>query len=119
MLPHPEDVPPAGAITVEDQGSLRVLCLRGELDSAAVARFRQMQGSEPVVVDALDADGVSFISSTGLAVMILCMEASLEAGRRPVLRASSHAVDRLVRMFGMDDLFPRTHGTVQGAETRG
>ena len=119
MGPHAEDVPPPGAITIEDEGGRRVLRLRGELDSAAVARFRELRGSEWGVVDAIDADGVSFISSTGLAVMILCMEASLEAGRRPVLRASSHAVDRLVRMFGMDDLFPRTHGAAQGAETRG
>ncbi len=119
MGPHAEDGPLPGAITIQDEGSRQVLCLRGEVDSAAVARFRELQRSQPAVVDAIDAGGVSFISSTGLAVMIRCVEASSAAGRPPVLRASSHVVDRLVRMFGMDDLFPRTKGTAEQAGTRG
>ena len=119
MVPHAEDRPLPGAITVENEGSLRVLCLRGDVDSAVVARFReQLRASRPVVLDAIDAAGVSFISSTGLAVMIRCVESSLAAGRRPVLRASSHPVDRLLQMSGMDDLFPRAPGTPEHGGTR-
>jgi anti-anti-sigma factor len=119
MAPQAEVWTLPGAITIEDEGSRRVLCLRGEVDSAVVARFRQLQGSQPAVVDVIDAQGVSFISSTGLAVMIRCAEASLAAGAHPVLRASSHSVDRLLQMFGMNDLFPRTQGTPEQTEPRG
>jgi anti-anti-sigma factor len=119
MRPQADGWTLPGAITIEDEGGLRVLCLRGEVDSAVVARFRQEQASRPVVVDAIDAQGVSFISSTGLAVMIRCVEASLAAGAHPVLRASSHPVDRLLRMFGMDDLFPPAHDAGDRAEPRG
>jgi anti-anti-sigma factor len=119
MGPHAEAWTLPGAITIEDEGDRRVLCLRGEVDSAVVARFRQQQGSQPGVVDAVDAQGVSFISSTGLAVMIRCAEASLAAGAHPVLRASSHPVDRLLQMFGMNDLFPRPQDTTERSEPRG
>ena len=119
MMPHAEHWSLPGAITIVDEGSLRVLCLRGDVDSAVVADFReQLRAPQPVVVDAIDAEGVSFISSTGLAVMMRCVELSLAAGRRPVLRASSQSVDRLLGMSGMDDLFPRAHGTAEQAETR-
>jgi len=119
MGPHAEDVPTPGAITIEEEGSLRVLRLRGELDSAAVARYQELRRSETGVVDAIDAAGVSFISSTGLAVMIRSAEASLAAGRSPVLRASSPAVDRLLQMSGMDDLFLRAPSAPERARTRG
>jgi anti-anti-sigma factor len=119
MWPLAEGRSQPGVIRIEDEGSRRVLCLRGDLDSAVVARFRELRRSEPVLVDEIDADGVSFISSTGLAMMITCVEASFAAGRSPVLRASSHAVDRLLQLSGMDDLFPRAHGTPEQAGPRG
>lgn len=107
-----------GSIDVEDEGSHRVLYLRGELDAAVVARFRALQGSEPVVVDAIDAGAVTFISSTGVAVMLRCTEASVAAGRSPVLRASSRAVDRVLEMSMIAYLFPRPHGPRAGNEDR-
>ena len=108
MEPHPE-VPWAlpGSIAIEDERGSGVLRLRGELDSAVVARFRTEHRGEPLVVDAIDAGDVSFISSTGLAVMLRTVEESLAAGRSPVLRSSSRAVDRLLRMSAVEDLFPR------------
>ena len=82
--------PPAGAITIEREGAdRRVLCLRGDVDTAVATRFTSAQGRERVVVDAIDAGGVTFISSSGLALMLLCAEASRAAGRHPVLRAAS------------------------------
>ena len=59
------------------------------------------------MVDAIDAGGVTFISSSGLALMLLCVEASVAAGRRPVLRAASHQVDRALQLAGIDSVFPR------------
>ncbi|SOD99249.1 STAS domain-containing protein [Blastococcus haudaquaticus] len=99
---------PAGAITVEDEAAdRRVLCLRGDVDTAVATRFTSARGRERVVVDAIDAGGVTFISSSGLALMLLCAEASAAAGRRPVLRRSSRPIDRALQLAGIDTVFLR------------
>ncbi len=114
MWQHPGlPVPLPGSIGIEDEGDRRVLFLRGDLDGAVVASFQAAQRPEPVVVDAIDAAEVTFISSTGVAVMLVSVESSLAAGRSPVLRASSHVVDRLLRMSGIDDVFRRPDDTEQ------
>ena len=98
----------AGAITVEREGAERwVLCLRGDVDTAVATRFTNARERQRVVVDAIDAGSVTFISSSGLALMLLCIEASLAAGRRPVLRAASRPVDRALQLAGIDDVFVR------------
>jgi anti-anti-sigma regulatory factor len=100
--------PPAGAITIEREGADRwVLCLRGAVDTAVATRFASSQRRQRVVVDGIDAGEVTFISSSGLALMLLCAEASLAAGRRPVLRTASHQVERALQLAGIDTVFPR------------
>jgi anti-anti-sigma regulatory factor len=108
VWPHPHiPVPHPGSIAVADEGDRRVLLLRGDVDSAVVASFEAAQRPEPVVVDAIDAAEVTFLSSRGVAVMVLAVEASCAAGRSPVLRSSTHVVDRMLRMSGIDDLLQR------------
>jgi anti-anti-sigma factor len=120
MNRHPESAgPPPGSIAIEREGDRDVLYLRGELDTAVAERFRRQQGREPLVVEAIDAGGVTFISSTALAVMVRCAEASLAAGRRPVLRASSHAVERILRLAGVEGAFGGAHAAPGPAETPG
>jgi anti-anti-sigma factor len=98
----------AGAITVEDEGvDGRVLRLRGDVDTAVATRFTSAQGRQRVVVDVIDAGAVTFISSSGLALLLLCAEASAAAGRAPVLRASSRPVDRALQLAGIDTVFRR------------
>lgn len=100
--------PPAGSITVEREGADHwVLCLRGDVDTAVATRFTSSRARQRVVVDAIDAGSVTFISSSGLALLLLCIEASVAAGRRPVLRAASHPVDRALQLAGIDDVFAR------------
>ncbi|UOY02021.1 STAS domain-containing protein [Blastococcus sp. PRF04-17] len=100
--------PPAGSVTIEhEEGGRRVLCLRGDVDTAVATRFRRLQGRSPAVVDTIDAGDVTFISSSGLALMLLSGEASEAAGRRPTLRAASHPVERALQLAGMDDFFRR------------
>ncbi|GAB3324639.1 hypothetical protein GCM10027451_49080 [Geodermatophilus aquaeductus] len=99
MNPHFQRTGPLpGYITIEREGDHRVLCLRGELDTAVA---------------------VSFMSSTALAVLARCTEASLAAGRRPVLRASSPPVDRILQLSGLQDAFGRPPTRPGHAETRG
>ncbi len=104
--------PPAGEITIEREGADRwVLCLRGDVDTEVATRFAHSQGRQRVVVDAIDAEGVTFISSSGLALMLLSAEASVAAGRNPVLRAASRQVDRALELAGIETVFPRPeHG---------
>ena len=100
--------PPAGSITVEHEGAdRRVLCLRGDVDTAVATRFTRSVGRERVAVDAIDAGTVTFISSSGLALLLTCVEASLAAGRHPMLRAASRQIERALRMAGIDDVFLR------------
>ena len=106
MEPH-MPVPLPGSITVEDEGDRRVLCLHGDLDAAVVVAFESAQRAEAVVVDAIDAGAVNFISSRGIAVMLMTVEASRGAARAPMLRAWSPPVDRLLRMSGIGDVFQR------------
>jgi anti-anti-sigma regulatory factor len=108
MDAYPGPRPPAGSITIEREGPDRqVLCLRGDVDTAVATQFTRSQGRDRVPVDAIDAGAVSFISSSGIALMLVCVEASLAAGRHPVLRAASHQVDRALRLAGIDSLFSR------------
>ncbi len=108
MGAYPGQRPLAGSITIEPDGDdRRVLCLRGDVDTAVATQFTRAQGRERVTVDAIDAGAVTFISSSGLALMILSVEASLRAGRHPVLRAASHQVDRALRQAGVESVFPR------------
>jgi anti-anti-sigma factor len=100
--------PAAGSITIEREGADRwVLCLRGDVDTAVATQFTSSQGRQRVVVDAIDAGDVTFISSSGLALLLICVEASRAAGRLAMLRAASHPVDRGLRMAGIDSVFPR------------
>ncbi len=100
--------PPAGDITIEREAADRwVLCLRGDVDTAVATRFANSQARQRIVVDAIDAGAVTFISSSGLALMLLCAEASVAAGRHPVLRSASHPVDRALQLSGIDTVFPR------------
>lgn len=103
---HPR--PPAGAITIErEEPDRRVLCLRGDVDTAVATQFVASRRRERVVVDAIDAEGVTFMSSSALALLVMAVEASIAAGRHPVLRAASHQVDRALRLAGIESVFTR------------
>jgi anti-anti-sigma factor len=109
MDTYPGLRPPAGSITIErEDAERRVLCLRGDVDTEVATRFTSAQGRERAVVDAIDAAGVTFISSSGLALLLLSVEASRAAGRNPTLRAASRTVERALQLAGIDSVFPRS-----------
>lgn len=98
-----------GSMTVEAEGNRRILVLRGDIDSAVVARFTRAQGRELPAVDAIDAGDVSFLSSTGIAVLLRCSEAAVAAGReRPAFRSASPVTTRVLELAGLDvSVLPR------------
>ena len=108
MDPFPTPRSPAGSISVEHEAAGRhVLYLRGDVDTAVATEFTRAQGRERVAVDAIDAGAVSFISSSGIALMLVCVEVSHASGRPAVLRATSRVVDRALQLAGIDSVFPR------------
>ena len=111
MDAYPGSRPPPGSITiVAESADRRVLFLRGDVDTGVATRFTTSQRRDRVVVDAIDAGGVTFISSSGLALLLLCVEASLAAGHHPLLRAASRPVDLALQMAGIDSVFQRPEG---------
>ena len=83
-----------------------------ELRVALQARERLVgAGGREHEQHAVDAGGVSFLGSAGLAVMIRYAEAIATAGRAPVLRAASDHVERLLRATGMEPYFVRPEMT--------
>ena len=120
MDAYPLPRPPAGSITIEREGAdRRVLCLRGDVDTAVATRFTSSVGRERVAVDAIDAGTVTFISSSGLALLLTCVEASLAAGRHPMLRAASRQIERALRMAGIEDVFLRPGANTGPAQPAG
>jgi anti-anti-sigma factor len=112
MHAYPGPRPLAGSITIEDEGAdRRVLCLRGDVDTAVATHFTSAHGNERFAVDAIDAGTVTFICSSGLALLLTFAEASLAVGRQPMLRAASRPVDRALRMAGIDSVFSRPEET--------
>jgi anti-anti-sigma factor len=108
MDANPGQRPPAGSITIHPDGDDRwVLRLQGDVDTAVATRFTTEHGRERVAVDAIDAGTVTFLSSSGLALMVRTVEASAVAGRHPVLRAASRQVNQALRQAGIEGLFPR------------
>ena len=112
--------PPAGAITIESRGGrpAGALPARGRRHRGRDA-VHDLAGAQRVVVDAIDAGGVTFVSSSALALLLLCAEASLAAGRHPVLRAASHQVDRALQLAGIESVFPRPEPAEGSTQTSG
>ena len=98
-----------GSITVESEGDRRILHLRGDIDSAVVAHFAKQQGRELPPIDAIDAGAVTFLSSTGVAVLVRFAEEAVAAGRNPpALRSASRVTTRVLDLAGLDvGLLPR------------
>ena len=65
-----------------------VLCLAGEVDSAAVADFVRRYGREPVRVAAIDAGSVTRLSPSGLEILLDHLDVAERTGRPAVLRPS-------------------------------
>src|SRR5690242_5632449 len=90
--------------TVHEGGTLTV---RGEIDLATAGRFREavetaLASSGNLIVDLSD---VTFMDSTGLRALLQARERT-EVGRRLTVEvADGGAVDRLLKLAGVKDLF--------------
>ena len=83
---------------------------RGEIDIATVARLHDLltglidRGAHLVV---LDTEGVQFLDSSGLRVLILAGNRLADAGGRLLIEGMSGAVQRVLEITGLIDQYRR------------
>jgi anti-sigma B factor antagonist len=103
--------PPVGCrIEVRGDGAAHVIALEGELDLAVADRVdeeltRALRGEAETVV--LDLSELTFIDSTGIAMLVAATKRNAENGRRlRIKRSESAGVQRMVELTGLGDRLP-------------
>jgi anti-anti-sigma factor len=99
---------PVGGIAVRFEGCTSVVTLTGEIDgslrdAASSCMLQVVLHGGPVV---LDAGGVSFIDSTGLAFVLQLYRLSQESGFSFSLRNQAPVLVAMLTMIGMADQIP-------------
>src|SRR3954464_13027910 len=85
-----------GCITVGREGDTQVLRLVGDIDTDAVVAFEQSGGSAGPVISVVDLKEVTFLSSSGVALLIRQTQPARDQGHLPVLRGLTHPVRRIL-----------------------
>jgi anti-anti-sigma factor len=81
-----------------------VCVVRGELDEATGAELERLLSERPDVAS-VDLGEVSFVDSAGLRALLVARQRLQAAGRDLVVRRSSGAVRRVMRLAGVSHLF--------------
>lgn len=111
---EPQQIDPAGfagdiEVDVDRRDAqLTVLSVRGEIDALTTPRLEaELDGllADPPERLVLDLDGVTFLASSGLAVLIRAAQVVGEHGRRLRLVVGTRAVRRPLQITGSDQLF--------------
>lgn len=101
---HPV-LPELGCITMDREGDTQVLRLVGDIDTDAVNAFEQSGVSGGRVIDVVDLEGVTFLSSTGIALLVRQTQLARDRGDLPVLRGLTDRARRLLHITGTTALF--------------
>jgi anti-sigma B factor antagonist len=128
-MPEPATHPPfearpprsgGGALELETSGprpGVAVLSVRGELDTLTAPELdtalRELVAG-PATTPVVDLSGVTFLASSGLAVLIRAAHRAEDSGRALHLVVASRAVLRPLEVTGSDQLFT-LHTTLDGA----
>jgi anti-anti-sigma regulatory factor len=100
------DAESVGAISVETTGGWRVLCLVGEIDGAVVTAFSAAGHARPVPVDAIDASRATFLTASGVRLLVAWAQKSTDVtGRRPALVHPARKVRRVLELTSTYDMF--------------
>ena len=92
---------------IEELEECVVIAPLGRIDGSTVAGFMETvlaairNGPLPVV---LDMQGVPFMNSAGLRVLLIAQRELARRDQRLIVRASPPAVDELLRVAGLDTL---------------
>ncbi len=97
-----------------DSNGHEIIVVSGELDLATAHRVSVVASAWNESDDAtpvrFDLAGVTFLDSTGLGTILEVRNAALAAGRRVEIVATSPAVDRVLSLTGLSDLFDPASG---------
>jgi anti-sigma B factor antagonist len=101
-------------VLTADHGAVPVLAVSGELDLSTehelLAHCDELLATGAPVVD-VDLGAVTFIDSSGLGSLVRVQRSAEHAGRQLRLANVPRAVNRILEVTGLDDLFterPRT-----------
>jgi anti-sigma B factor antagonist len=105
------------AVEARIEGDLRIVAARGELDLQEAPGFAavllpEVEAGSHVIVD---LSGLSFIDSSGLAVIVRASTQAREVGARVELVASTERVLKVLRITGLDSLIP-LHDSLESAK---
>jgi anti-sigma B factor antagonist len=93
------------AVITEHRGQRSVLRLQGELDASNRDRLRSaissvLENHPPLLV--VDLSGLAFIDCAGLSILVWAHKRLAECGHRLVVTGAKPAVQRLLRLTGLD-----------------
>jgi anti-anti-sigma factor len=94
-----------GSILLEREEDQTVLRLVGEIDMDVVERLASINNWRPPVVDAIDAGGVTYLSSMGVGYMVRVLERSRAQGRAALVRSASPMAKRVLSRSGLAEMF--------------
>ena len=94
-----------GCITMGGEGGAQVLRLVGEIDMEVVIAFEQSGVSEARVISAVDLEKVTFLSSTGVTLLIRQTQAARDRGELPALGGLTDSTRRILQITGTAPLF--------------
>ncbi len=94
-----------GCITMAWEGDTPLLRLVGDIDTDAVVAFEQSGASDGPVICIVDLKEVTFLSSTGIALLIRQTQPARDRGDLPVLRGLTDPARRLLQITGTTALF--------------
>jgi anti-sigma B factor antagonist len=93
-------------LTVESEGDVVRLALRGELDISSASRVEReialLEDQTPRVL-VLDLRGLEFMDSTGLRIVVSANARAEQAGRRLVVVRGPEAVHRIFRITRLEE----------------
>jgi anti-anti-sigma factor len=93
-------------VTIEQRGTAVHLAMTGELDISTAQRLeddlRRIEAEHPELV-VLDLQGLSFMDSTGLRLLITADARAREDGRRLAIVQGNDMVQRVMRLTRLDE----------------
>ena len=95
--------PLSGEIALVVQDGVRVLRLRGEVDTLTVAAWQARADGPPP--EAVDASAATFMDARGLRMMLRATEPARRSGHVPELRSPTRTVRRMLEIAGVALLF--------------
>jgi anti-sigma B factor antagonist len=93
-------------VTIEQRGGAVHVALTGELDISTAQRLeddlRRVESEDPPLI-VLNLQGLSFMDSTGLRLLIMADSRAREDGRRLAIVKGNEMVQRVMRLTRLDE----------------